>query len=113
MRGEVAEIWAATARADSRGNQTFSVDDGPPTYTVRAAFSADRSARAEVPGQQEIDVVRMIVPHDLPLVNTFARVRWRGVWWDVVAPPARRLGNRHTRHWTLTIRKRPDNGGLA
>ena len=42
----------------------------------------------------------------------FSRVHWNSAWWDIVSPPAHHEGDRHTRHWTFTIRERSDDGGL-
>ncbi len=69
----------------------------------------DGGARhAELPGQQQINVTRMIVDPDLPNVNLWSRVLWRGVVWDVVSPPQYHHGaTRHVRHWSLDLRERP------
>ena len=79
--------------------------DGP--HEVRAAFIPQRSARAEVPGQAQINVQRMIVAADLTDVNLWSRVEWAGSKWDVVTPPAYHHGTRRTRHWSIDIRERP------
>lgn len=108
-RGEVAEIHLVTKRTDARGNVVES-----PTgefVSVRGAFTPDRSARAEVPGQQQVNIFRMVTSSDLSGVSLWSRVKWRGFWWDVVAPAAWHIGDRHTRHWSLILRQRPDGGG--
>ncbi|GGK13213.1 hypothetical protein GCM10010124_02220 [Pilimelia terevasa] len=104
-RGQTALIWRTKTAIDKRGNTVVVADaDGP--HEVRAAFIPQRSARAEVPGQQQINVTRMIVAADLPEVNLWSRVRWRGRDWDVVTPPAYHHGTRRTRHWSIDIRER-------
>ena len=102
-RGERLKIHRSAPFTDGRGNETYA-----PTgevYEVRAAVIADRSARAEVPGQMHIDVVKVIT-------NIWSRIEWDGRWWDVVAPPALRSSPRRLRHWTITMRARVDDGGI-
>ena len=109
-RGERVRIHKVAKRTDHRGNVVVS-----PTgevHEVRGAITADRSARAEVPGQMHIDVVKLITNADLSDVSIWSRVEWAGRWWDLVAPPALRVGTAVTRHWTLTMRARVDDGGL-
>lgn len=91
---------------DRRGNEHIRVDEDNP-IPVRAAFIPQRGARAEAPGQVQINVYRMIVAPDLPDVNLWSRVEWDGKSWDVVTPPALHPGTRQTRHWSLDIRERP------
>ena len=79
--------------------------DGP--HEVRAAFIPQRSAKAEVPGQQQINVTRMIVAAELADVTVWSRVEWAGRQWDLVTPPAYHHGTRRTRHWSFDIRERP------
>jgi hypothetical protein len=105
-RGQPARIWKATTVTDNRGN-TVVVGDGDGPHEVTAAFIPQRSARAEVPGQQQINVTRMIVAADLPDVNLWSRVEWRGRLWDIVTPPGYHHGTRRTRHWSIDIRERP------
>ncbi|MCX2949934.1 hypothetical protein [Lentzea sp. NEAU-D7] len=105
-RGQRARIWKTAQTTDRRGNHvTRAEPDGP--HEVRAAFIPQRSARAEVPGQQQINVTRMIVSADLEGVNLWSRVEWKGRQWDIVSPPQYHHGTRRTRHWSLDIRERP------
>ena len=106
-RGQAAKVWPATKTTDSRGNTVVAVDSAAAPIQVTAAFIPQRSARAEVAGQQQINVVTMIVAPDLPDVNLWSRVQWRGRYWDVVSPPAYHHGTRHTRHWSMDLRERP------
>lgn len=66
-----------------------------------------RSARAEVAGQQAINIVRIGVTHDLSDVGLWSQVDWNGSRWDVVTPPAYRHGTPHVRHWSIDLRERP------
>ena len=101
-----ATVYSQKLQADNRGNEVMGVDmeDG---IEVVGAFIPQRSARAEVPGQAEINVTRMIVRHDIPNVGLWSRVLWNGRYWDVVTPPAYHHGTRHTRHWSIDLRERP------
>jgi hypothetical protein len=60
-----------------------------------------------VPGQQQINITRMIVDANLDGVTLWSRVEVLGQVWDVVSPPAYHHGDRKTRHWALDIRERP------
>jgi len=105
-RGQTALIWRSKTIIDNRGNEVSIPDaDGP--YEVRAVFIPQRSSRAELPGQQQINVTRMIVSPDLEGVDLWSRVEWNGKQWDVVTPPAYHHGTRHVRHWSIDIRERP------
>ncbi|MEU4155699.1 phage head-tail adapter protein [Actinoplanes sp. NPDC026670] len=106
-RGDTAKVWPTTKKTDGRGNDIYVVDMEAPPHLVRAVFIPQRSARAEVPGQQQINVVRMLVAADLKGVDLWSRVEWRGVFWDVVTPPSLHVGTRHTRHWSIDLRERP------
>lgn len=91
---------------DARGNKTLAPDPTSP-HQVRAAFIPQRSSRAEVPGQQEINVIRMIVAPHLLGVGLWSRVEYDGKFWDVVTPPMYHHGTRHTQHWSIDLRERP------
>lgn len=105
-RGLHAQVWRTTRYTDRRGNTTEMADPAGP-LTVRCAIIPQRSARAEVPGQQQINVVRMIVGPELTDLSLWSRVEVLGKTWDVVTPPAYRHGSRRTRHWSLDLRERP------
>ncbi|WP_202971134.1 phage head completion protein [Saccharothrix sp. ALI-22-I] len=105
-RGQPARIWKTVQTTDRRGNHVTRAEPSGP-HEVRAAFIPQRSSKAEVPGQQQINVTRMIVSADLEGVNLWSRVEWRGKQWDIVSPPQYHHGTRRTRHWSLDIRERP------
>lgn len=92
---------------DKRGNPVLS-SSPTDTYETVCAWMPERSARAEVPGQQQIDVARLIVEADIPSVDLWSTVRVRGGRWDIVSPPEYHHGTRHMRHWSVFIRRRPD-----
>ncbi|QEQ94044.1 head-to-tail stopper [Streptomyces phage Saftant] len=104
-RGQTARIWKTQVVTDRRGNDVVRASaDGP--HEVRAAFIPQRSAKAEVPGQQLINITRMIVAADLEDVTLWSRVEYQGKQWDVVSPPAYHHGPRKSRHWSIDIRER-------
>ena len=109
-RGERVKIYRAKPFTDLRGDVTYAPTDE--YHEVRGALIADRSARAEVPGQMHIDVVKLITNDNLEGVNIWSRVEWDDRWWDVVAPPAKRVGHPRLRHWTIMLRARVDDGGV-
>lgn len=101
-----ARIWKCVTETDNRGNRQIVADaDGPHEVTVWVY--PQRSAKAEVPGQQEINVVRIGVDANLEGVDLWSRVELMGKTWDTVTPPAYHHGTRHTRHWSIDIRERP------
>lgn len=105
-RGQAARVWRTAEVVDNRGNTIITVDEDNPV-TVTAAFIPQRSGKAEVPGQQQINVVRMIVDSHIEGVTLWSRVEHQGRMWDVVSPPAYHHGSRRTRHWSIDIRERP------
>ncbi|MGW1258458.1 phage head completion protein [Streptomyces sp. NPDC002513] len=105
-RGQRARVWRTVEVVDNRGNTVVTAaPEGP--IEVRAAFIPQRSSRAEVPGQQQINVTRMIVNAALEGVSLWSRVEYNGREWDIVSPPAYHHGDRRTRHWSIDIRERP------
>lgn len=105
-RGQIAEVYAVKVVEDRRGNDVTVVDMDSKTV-LRAAFIPDRSARAELPGQQQINVYKMILDHTIPGQELWSRVYWNGSWWDIVTPPGYHHGTKHVRHNSLSIRQRP------
>lgn len=105
-RGQPLTIYPTKEITDARGNKTRVYDPDNPIHTT-AAVIPQRSSKAEVPGQQQIHVTRLIITHELPNVDLWSRVDYLGEVWDVVSPPAFHHGSRRVRHWTIDIRKRP------
>lgn len=109
-RGQVIQYWKSVVKTNLRGDEVTVPLDGP--YTAKAWVTSGRSAKAEVPGQLEIGVIRMGVDTTLdpadpdPRIDLWSRVRFRGDDYDLVAPPAERYGSRHTHHYTIDLRKR-------
>lgn len=103
--GQLATVFKTLETVDRRGNRVVVVDEEDP-LTVKAVFIADRSSRAELAGQMEINVYQMLIDADVD-VSLWARVEWSGATWDVVNPAAQRFGTKHVRHQTILIRQRP------
>ena len=103
-RGMTAIIWRTETQVDGRGNkQHVPVRDPKP---VKVWQMPERGARAEVPGQQKINVVRLGIPWS-ENVSLWGRVEFNGGIWDVASPPEYHYGTRHTRHQSINIRQRP------
>lgn len=105
-RGVPAKVYKTVEHIDSRENKVLVVDMDSP-MDVRCALIPQRSSKAEVPGQQQINITRMIVDSHLPDVTLWSRVEVLGRQWDIVTPPAYHHGTRQTRHWSIDIRERP------
>lgn len=105
-RGQTVLVYLLTMITDQRGNDVL-VPDLENPVTITAAAIPQRSQRAEVPGQQQIDVVRLIIPANIGDVGLWGRVLYQGDYWDIVAPPAYHHGTRKTRHTSVDIRRRP------
>ena len=103
-RGLPAIIWREQEQVDENLNRVkVPVRDPNP---IKAWQMAERGARAEVPGQQRIEVIRLGIPVT-ENVSLWARVEFNGKVWDVASPPEYHHGTRHTRHLSVYLRARP------
>jgi len=92
---------------DARGNEK-KVHDPDNPLSRKVWIIPQRGAKAEVTGQQTINVVRIGCKADTPGVGLNARVEFDGKVWDIVSPPAVRVGGgRHTSHMSMDVRERP------
>ena len=105
-RGQPVTLWPLKKTIDGRGNEVVEPDYDKP-ITRKASVIHQRSSRAEVPGQVAVDVYRLTLPTDLEGVGLWSVVEWRGIRWDVIAPPAYRHGTRGVRHLSMDIRATP------
>lgn len=104
--GQDLQVWKVATVTDRRGNRTkVAVADEP--NAEKGWVIPQRSSRGEVPGQLVIDVIRIGISADTPDVDLWSRVRYAGRDYDVVTPPEYHHGTRHTRHYTLDLRRRP------
>lgn len=106
-RGIPVKVWKTVIRTDGRGNEHKLADLTATPEDATAWVYPQRSARAEVPGQQHINVVRIGVRADIPDLELWSRIEMQGKQWDVVTPPAYHHGTRHTRHYSIDLRERP------
>lgn len=105
-RGIPVTVYRMERTTDRRGN-SLAVKTVQLPHQVKAAIIPQRSAKAEVPGQQQINVVRLIVDPNMEGVGLWSMVEFNGTKWDVVTPPAYHHGSRRTRHWSIDVRQRP------
>lgn len=106
-RGKPAVFYPVKIVDDTRGNAKKIHDETNP-INARIWIFPQRGAKAEVTGQQTINVVKIGCSADLPGVELRSRVEFDGKVWDVVSPPARHdWTNRHTRHMSMDVRERP------
>jgi len=106
-RGQPITVYPRKKTIDKRGNDYLTPDLDKP-YHLTAAVIPQRSSKAEIPGQQQIDVVRLIIDPDVSEdIGLWGRVIYNGHEWDIAAPPAYHHGSRGTRHWSIDIRRRP------
>lgn len=104
-----AKFWPVHEVVDQRGNRVVEANFDVEPYVRKAHEMFEQSSRAEVPGQQQIDVRRLITDHDMPGVGLWSIVEFEGDLWDIIAPPRYFHGTRHTRHVSIMIRRRPVN----
>lgn len=94
---------------DADGVPTLVADMDNPSAPTKAAILPERGQRAEVPGQQVVNVVRLLVKR-LPGLGPWARVEFRGRSWDIALPPEERLNvPRSSRHIVVECRERVQN----
>lgn len=105
-RGIPAVLYPVVKRVDDRGNDHLVADRANP-MSVKVWTFPQRSAKAEVPGQQQIDVTRIGTSHNLAGIELWSQLTFMGEEWDMVTPPSYHHGTRQVRHWSIDIRKRP------
>lgn len=108
-RGRSVVFHTVQEAVDRRGN-AVQAPTGP-SVTLRAWVVPERGSRAELPGQQQVKIIKLGTTDDVAGISLWSRAEWDGHWWDVVVPPESHYGSRHVRHWTITLRWRPDSDG--
>jgi hypothetical protein len=105
--GIPAVFYPIIKQTDNRGNER-KVHDPDNPLTASIWLFPQRGAKAEVTGQQTINVIKIGCTVELPGVALGSRVEFHGKEWDVVSPPAyHHGGGRHTRHYAMDVRERP------
>lgn len=106
-KGIPATFYPIKKVKDSRGNEKKVHDESRP-IAGKVWIFPQRGAKAEVTGQQTINVLRIGTKADCSEVGLNSRVEFNGRVWDVVSPPADRTpSGRHTGHYSMDVRERP------
>lgn len=104
-------FYPRTQQTNRRGEDQWAPDWSNP-QRIRMGVSVDRTSRAEVRGNVEIEVYNARIPAHLQGVGPGAVLEWDGSNWDIVAPPMMRPTRTHSvRHQTVQIRRRPFTEG--
>ena len=99
------EIYPEVTVVNARGDSVKMPSATP--VKVRASLSRDRNASAELPGQVDIKIMRVIT-RDAP-AGAWARIVYDGEEWDLASPPHYGVGvSKATRSVTFTMRSRND-----
>jgi hypothetical protein len=106
-RGQTLVLYRSKTITDNRGNEVKVKDELNPWH-VKGWTIPERSAKAELPGDQQINVIRVGVDANLEGVDLWSQAEYQGKPWDVVTPPAYHHGTRHVRHWSINLRERPN-----
>ncbi|MCQ9385120.1 hypothetical protein [Brevibacterium moorei] len=87
---------------------------GDDAVRVRVTVAEDRQSDAELPGQVAVKVARLVA-REIPGVDSYAALYFRGEPWELVNPPHFSNGvSRTVKHVELLIRSRnsiPYGGG--
>lgn len=104
-------VFPRTQQANRRGEEQWFPNWDAPVKT-RMGITVDRTSRAEVRGNVEIEVYQIRIPASIQGVGPGATILWDDAEWDVVAPPMVRPTRTHSvRHQTVQIRRRPYTDG--
>lgn len=116
LRYHKVTFYPRVQKATTRGPKMW-VEDRDNPLELKIGISTDRTSRAEVRGDVEIEVINARFPYSVggvPLegVGPGAILSWDGSDWDVAAPPSIRKTRTHSvRHLTAQIRRRPFSPG--
>lgn len=106
---EIIYIYPETQAFNKRGDLKMIPADEP--VRVRCTTSMDRSQMADLPGQIDVHI-RKVIAQRIPLgpdgrPATWSRIVYNGQEYDLGAPPSFNRGvTRATDHWSFTIRSR-------
>lgn len=101
---EVIRVYPAVPRVDPDGNEVLF--PGDEFYERRVTVAEDRQADAELTGQVTNKVVR-ITARDLPGIDSWAEIWFRGEQWDLASPPHFSNGvSRAIKHVEIALRSR-------
>lgn len=101
---EIVKIYPSVLHLDRDGNEILVA--GNESYTRNATVAEDRQADAELAGQVDNKVVRLII-RDAPGIDSFAEIWFRGEQWDLGGPPHFSNGvSRAVKHVEISLRSR-------
>lgn len=101
---DVIWVYPEVKVRDSRNNLVKIPAETP--VKMHATTALDRSSIAELPGQIDLEVVK-VVTRDAP-VGSWARILHNNREWDLAAPPRFSPGmSKATRFVSFTMRSRP------
>lgn len=105
---QLATIKPTITQTDARGATVNMPDPNPANWLedVKVWEFGQRSGKAEVPGQQAINVTRLGMEVQNARVDIWSRITFQGKEWDVVTMPKYSHGTKRNRHWSMDIRER-------
>lgn len=102
-------LWPVRTIHNRHGEAEYSADlDNP--IRLRVTTSEDRSQIADLPGQVDVDIMRVISRHYPGREGgTWSRCRLDGVDYDLAEPPRFSPGpSKASEHWEFKLRSRAD-----
>ena len=106
--GISAVAYPGVVRETRLGSHQMAADRSSP-IAFTGWVIPQRSSRAEVAGQRDIDVIRIGVSPKLGhRIGLWSEIDLLGRTWDVVTPAAYHHGTPRTRHYSLDLRSRGD-----
>lgn|SRR5699024_1735122 len=106
---EIIWVYPETKVYNNRGDLKLIPADTP--VRIRCTTSQERSQMADVPGQVDIQILR-VTARRIPTGEggrpaTWSRIVYQGQEYDMGEPPRLNKGaTRRTDHWTFTLRSR-------
>lgn len=106
---EIIYVYPETRIYSNRGDLKLVPSDEP--VKIRCTTAQERSQMADLPGQVDIQILR-ITARNIPVGDngrpaTWSRIVYHGQEYDMGEPPRLNIGaTRATDHWTFTIRSR-------
>jgi hypothetical protein len=106
---EIIFVYPETVTYSNRGDLKLAPADEP--VRIRCTTERDRSQMADLPGQIDVQILK-VTARNIPLgvdgrPGTWARIVYHGQEYDLGEPPRHNIGaSRATDHWVFTIRSR-------
>lgn len=106
---ELILVWPQVEVTTPRGDTKKIPSDTP--VPIRCTTSEDRSQIADLPGQIDVHILR-VVARRIPVAEdgtppTWARIMYQGQEYDMSEPPRKAMGpSRAIEHWEFKLRSR-------